>query len=215
MIRLSAFAVLAICLSTVAAFAPQLHQQQQTSSRSNMALQGQAKNHMDVGKMIKGAAASAVFLGAFLASDPALALTPMDGMAADFGSTQVVAGRSGGRAGGRAGGGRRMVAPSRAGPSTSRSYSRTTVVRPMIAPSPIMVSPFGMGYGYNPMGGFGLGYGLGAMNDINREMRQEGQIRNTETELQAAQRKNMELEMRLKALEQNQQQQQLVQPQVQ
>jgi hypothetical protein len=66
----------------------------------------------------------------------------------------LLAGRSGARMGGRSSGVRARSSYS----SPSRSYrSSTTIIRPMIAPSPVIVSP-GFGYspfGYNPLGGFG------------------------------------------------------------
>ena len=106
-----------------------------------------------VGEGIKKAAASLV-AAAFLASNlaavqPAIAV---DDYNMDiFGSSQVVAGRSGGRAGGRS-----MAPRARApAPSSSRTViQRTTYVQP----SPVIVAPpiyGGYGYGYNPLPGLG------------------------------------------------------------
>lgn len=91
--------------------------------------------------------AAAAFLATNLvAVEPALALDHMD-----FGSSQVLAGRSGGRAGGRSTAAR---APVRAAPSSSTTHviHRTTYVQP----APVIVAPpvYG-GYGYNPVPGLG------------------------------------------------------------
>lgn len=104
---------------------------------------------------VKKAAVSFV-AAAFLASnlgvvDPASAMDDVNGM--DFGSSQVLARRSGGRAGGRSSAARAPARPS----STSRSSStrvieRTTYVQPS---SPVMVAPPMYGYGYNPVPGLG------------------------------------------------------------
>jgi len=124
----------------------------------------------------------------------------------DFGSPELVAARSGGRAGGRAGGGSRSRS-SYSAPSRTMYRSSTTIVRPMIASPPIVISPFGGGYGYgygNPMGGFGLGYGLGAINsagDSMRDYRQESEIQQSKAELEQAKARELELEQRIKALE--------------
>lgn len=134
-------------------------------------------------------------------------LQPLPASAHDFGSSQIIAARSGGRAGGRA-----YRAPSRssyAAPSRTTYRSSTTIVRPMIAPSPVIVSPFGYGYS-SPFSGFGLGYGLGAMNsagDSYRDYRQESEIQRSQMELEQAKQREAELETRLKALEDAQKQQ--------
>lgn len=194
MIRPVTLALLATCLGSTSAFVVNQAQQPQTTT----ALQAK---QLDGGQMIKGAAAAALFLGSVLVSDPAFAFVDSS---MDFGSTQVVAGRSGGRGGGRVmrapmrgGGGRApMRAPMR---SPTQNYSqRTTIVRPM------MVSPMGgMGYGYNPLGGLGMGYALGGMGNNNmRDNRQENEIQRNEFELKDAEKKNMELENRIEQLEQ-------------
>jgi hypothetical protein len=106
--------------------------------------------------------------GLLFSTDPALAL-PENSV--NSLPPTLIAARSGGRAGGRA-----YRAPASARPSTS-TYRSTTIVRPMIAAPPVIVSPFGGGYGYggygysSPMSGFGLGYGLGAINSAGDSMR--------------------------------------------
>ena len=146
------------------------------------------------------------FLAATIATSaatPALAISSSTDL---FGSTELIlAGRSGGRAGGRAGGGGFARSSYRAPPATYRSS--TTIIRPMITPPSVVISPFGggFGYGYNPLGGVGLGYGLGTMNNFSNEMRdyrQESEIQREKAELELAKEKNAELEARIKALEQ-------------
>jgi len=68
-----------------------------------------------------------------------------------FGTTQMVAARSGGRAGGRSSA--VMRAPPRPSTMNTRVIERTTIVRP----SPVIVAPpvYGYGYGYNPVPGLG------------------------------------------------------------
>jgi len=138
----------------------------------------------------------------------------------DFGPTStIIAGRGGGgRGGGRAmgGGGRSMGGGggmSRGGASYARPTGGgggggTTVInRTYISRPGIGISPFGygMGYGYNPLGGIGLGYGLGAAGNIGNEIRdnrQEGEIQQERYELEAAKAKAAQLEARLALLEQ-------------
>lgn len=153
-------------------------------------------------KLAAGVVAATLFVNAALTVSPAFADVDAFG-----GSSQVIAARSGGRMGGRS--------VYRA-PAATRSYrSSTTIIRPMIAPPPVYISPFGggfgFGYGYSPFSGFGLGYGLGAMNsagDAIRDSRQETEIQRSRAELEQAKAKEAELEARLKALEQAQQPQQ-------
>ena len=57
------------------------------------------------------------------------------------------------------------------------------------------------------MGGLGLQLGLNAVGNVGRDMRdyrQEGEIRETMTELQKSQMREQQLEQRLQALEQGQ-----------
>ncbi|KAI2509432.1 hypothetical protein MHU86_4933 [Fragilaria crotonensis] len=188
------FTWFALCLAIANAFSPT----PVSGHASKTALQMQESRNNDVAKVIATA-----FLAASIATAaPAFAAT-------DFaGSTELIlAGRSGGRAGGRSGGGgySRSRGPSRAPPTAYRSS--TTIIRPMIASPPVVISPFGggFGYGYNPFGGVGLGYGLGAMNSYGNEMRdyrQEAEIQKEKAELELAKEKNAELEARIKALEQ-------------
>jgi hypothetical protein len=162
--------------------------------------------------MVSVAATAAILLNS-------MALSPLPATAAALNyspalgeSTQLLAGRSGGRAGGRAAYRAPSSSARMAAPRTTYRSS-TTIIRPMIAPPPVVISPFGAGigfgggYGYNPMGGFGLGYGLGALNSAGNEVRdyrQESEIQRSKAELEQAKAKEAELEARLKVLEEAQ-----------
>jgi hypothetical protein len=159
--------------------------------------------------------ATSVLAAAFLMTNtvgvaPAAAMDDFD-----FGSSQVIAGRSGGRAGGRS------SAPA-ARPSSSSSQSRSTTVinRTYVTPSPYYSSP-GLLYApvpmYNPIPGIGLGIGLNAIGNIGNEMRdyrQEGEIQRTRQELQAAQIREADMQARLRSLEMAQNGQTMAQQQV-
>lgn len=96
-------------------------------------------------------AATSFVAAAFLMSNVATVAPAFAMDEADFGSSQIVAARSGGRAGGRSSAPRR--APAR---SSTRVIERNTVIRPspsvIVAPSPMYG---GYGYGYNPVPGLG------------------------------------------------------------
>lgn len=188
------FTWLALCLTAAHAFSSSPISV--NACKTALQMQDSRNNHM--AKVM----ATAVLAASIAAAAPAFA-------APDFaGSPELVlAGRSGGRAGGRSGGGgySRSRSTYRAPPTAYRSS--TTIIRPMIASPPVVISPFGggYGYGYNPFGGVGLGYGLGAMNNYGNEMRdyrQESEIQKEKAELELAKEKNAELEARIKAIEQ-------------
>jgi hypothetical protein len=162
-----------------------------------------------------------------------VAYAPPADAALDFGSSETIAARSGGRAGGRGGsggyrggggGGRSSFSGGGAarssfsgggggygGGAAARSYNptyrSTTIVRPMIAPSPFGYGGgYGGGFGYSPFSGIGLGYGLGAMGNNNRgdqarDYQQETDIRSEKSELEQAKLRAAELELRIQALE--------------
>lgn len=163
-----------------------------SSPRSQTCL-GAREDKGDLERVVAASAMAATFiLGSTLYAGAALAF-PDD-------SSLLLAARSGSRSGGRA-----ARAPS---PSSSRVYSRTTIIAPPtpIISAPVVVSPFGasIGYGYNPLGGFGLGYGLGAMNSIGdtvRDYRQESEIQREKVELEVTKQKQAELEARIRELE--------------
>jgi len=150
-------------------------------------------------------AGASLVAGIFLMSNVALT-APLTANAYDdemFGSSQVIAARSGGRAGGRSSAGSYRKASPTPRPSAvavpSRSYAPSTVI---VAPPPV----YG-GYGYG--GGFGspglgLGLGLSVIDGIGegmREARQESEIRESRKELTEARIKEAELEARLRQLE--------------
>jgi len=121
-----------------------------------------------------------------------------------FGSSQVIAARSGGRAGGRSSGARRS-APRPSSRSSTTVINRNTYVSPSpmySSPSVIMAPPV-----YNPMGGLGLGLGLNAVSNIGNDMRdyrQEREIQDTRSELRQSKMREAEMEARLNRLEQGQ-----------
>ena len=143
-------------------------------------------------------AAAAFLMTSVAAVEPAFAMDE-----ADFGSSQVIAARSGGRAGGRSRAPARAPARSSA-PSSSRS---TTVInRTVVSPPVVVGSPMygGYGYGYNPVPGLGLSLGLNAINQIGNDMRdyrQETEIRDTRAALMNSQQREAEMEARLRQLE--------------
>jgi hypothetical protein len=184
--------IISILLSIAQAFAPL-----GSSSIGTKALQASRQGDHDIERIVATSAVAATFiLSSTLSAGAALALSDNTSL--------MLAARSGGRGGGRA--------VMRSAPSSSRVYSRTTIIappRPIIS-APIVVSPFGAGvgygygYGYNPLGGFGLGYGLGAMNSIGdtvRDYRQESEIQRDRAELEVAKEKQQELEARIRELE--------------
>lgn len=204
-----------LCLGSVEAFS--------TTSKISATRQGgttalAASQQENISRTFAVSAVAAAYLFANIATAP-----PAEAFD-DFGSTQVIAGRSGGRAGGRSssggyrggGGGRSSYGGGGYGGRSAyggggyggNTYRSTTIVRPMIAPSPIIMSPYGYGGGFggSPLGGFGMGYGLGAMQnrgDTVRDIRQEGEIQQEKTELEIAKARSAELEIRIKALEES------------
>uniref|UniRef100_A0A7S3Q3C0 Uncharacterized protein n=1 Tax=Chaetoceros debilis TaxID=122233 RepID=A0A7S3Q3C0_9STRA len=208
MVKTSAL-VAFLAISGASAFAPVSVPSQKTTSSLEM------KKNSPFSKFVATASvASAILLSSTIAPD-AQAITGAGDFNLNFGSDNVIAGRSGGRGGGRSSASsmRRSPPPSSYRPSTVNNVSRTTVIqqRPgMVGASPIIVapviSPFGMGGGYGM--GYGGGYGaLGAVNMIGNEMRegrQEAEIRNERNELQESKQRQFQLEQRLNQMEQNQ-----------
>eukprot|EP00537_Pseudo-nitzschia_pungens_P007766 CAMPEP_0172367138 /NCGR_PEP_ID=MMETSP1060-20121228/19402_1 /TAXON_ID=37318 /ORGANISM="Pseudo-nitzschia pungens, Strain cf. cingulata" /LENGTH=242 /DNA_ID=CAMNT_0013091269 /DNA_START=330 /DNA_END=1058 /DNA_ORIENTATION=+ len=207
MMMKSVTAVMALlCASGASAFAP-------TIAGSNAAASATALHMASFEDAAKTAAASVLaatlVLGA--AVEPAQALGEEFG---DFGSSQVIAARSGGRAGGRSAASRsapsaRSVNPSR--PSTNTNTRTTTVInRTYVTPAaPVYSSPSVIVAPpvYNPMPGLGLSLGLNAVNQIGNDMRdyrQEREIQDTRSELQASKMREAEMEARLRQLENGQ-----------
>ena len=149
-------------------------------------------------------AAAAILLSTFGEVPSAVAMNELD-----FGSNQIISARSGGRAGGRASSG-----PARAAPRASSRPSVTVnnYSTPRMAAPSVIVTP-SIGYGYSPFGysPFGyspglsaLGLGVDVMAGISREMREiqeQKEIARTRAELEAAERRQMELEMRIRSME--------------
>lgn len=144
---------LLMLLGSAEAFAPV--NQHARASTSSSALQ-MANNSKDGGKKTAASFLTAAYILANVVSvAPAAEAAYFDDH--DFaGSSQVVAARSGGRMGGRSAvGSRSSSAPSYSSKSSVRS---TTVVRPttVIQTGPsVVASPYGYGYGYDPMPGLG------------------------------------------------------------
>lgn len=174
---------------SVFAFAPVSNGQAKSTSLNMV-------NEESMKKAATSFAAAAFLMANVAAVAPAFAVDDMD-----FGSTQVVAARSGGRAGGRSSARR---APSRAPSRSTTVINRSTYIAPPVYSSPVYVAP----PLYNPMPGLGLGIGLNAMNQIGNDMRdyrQETEIRDTRSELQRSQMREAEMEARLRQLEAQQQ----------
>ena len=154
-------------------------------------------NEESMKKAATSFAAAAFLMANVAAVEPAFAI---DGM--DFGSSQVVAARSGGRAGGRSSAARAPSrAPSRAPTRSTTVINRSTYIAPPVysSPSVIVAPPI-----YNPVPGLGLSIGLNAMNQIGNDMRdyrQEAEIRDTRNELMRSQAREAEMEARLRQLE--------------
>jgi uncharacterized membrane protein len=181
-------AALSLCVGSSAAFAPNAQ-----AARVKTSLNAEAND----GKRM----AASFLVAAYLMSNVAV-VAPAFAYDDLFGSSEVIAGRSGGRSGGRSSsGGASSFKSSRAPTVIDR---RTTVIQSPGYATPVMVAPM-YGYGYNPMAGLGLGLGLGAVNDIGntmRDYRQESEIQESKAELQQARMKAAELEGRLRQLEQ-------------
>jgi hypothetical protein len=216
-----------LCLGSTAGFSTS---KLPSSPNRGVALQAspdQQQNSASKSKQNK--MALSVVAAAYLFANVAYA-PPADAL--DFGSSETIAARSGGRAGGRSssggyrgggGGGRSSFSGGGAarssfsgggggyGGGASRAYSptyrSTTIVRPMIAPSPFGYGGgYGGGFGYSPFSGIGLGYGLGSMGNNNRgdqarDYQQEKDILSEKSELEQTKLRAAELELRIQKLE--------------
>lgn len=180
MVRFS-LVIAGLLLASASAFAPS------TVSRQSTSLQAKGDGKKAAASLI----CASFLLGNVLTADEAWA-TPDD-----FGSSQVIAGRSGGRSGGRVS---RGTSNSYKATAPTRTVQRTTVIQSPAYVSPMYVAP----PVYSPMPGLGLGLGLSAVNDIGntmRDIRQESEIQQGKSELQQARMKEAELEARLRQLE--------------
>ena len=170
--------------------------------------EGRAGSSLDAINMNK--VGTSVVAGAYLFANVMTAAPAFAAQDEDlFGSSQVIAGRSGGRAGGRSRSSSFKSAP------TSYKSSPTVIKKTtVIQQAPVMVAPppvYGGGYGYGGgNSGLGLAIGLNAVSSIGegmREARQESEIRESRQELTNARIKEAELEARLRQLEASQQRQ--------
>jgi hypothetical protein len=187
------------CIASASAFTP-LHLTQQSRPTTSLnSLEG-------VQKSIASFAASVTILSNVFIALP----TPSaNAIYFDYGSTELIAARSGGRAGGRSSSYRappaqRSSTLSRPDPVVIRetriitpSYSGGTTV---MMPPPMYMAPAQPSFP-----GLGLVAGYSAINAIGegmREARQENEIRDARAAVTEARIKEAELEARLKSLEQ-------------
>ena len=138
--------LLSLCVPGIFGFALN----RQAAPRSMSTSVRMSEQHDGMNKVAASFVAAAFILGSTMGPAPAFAMDDVD-----FGSTQVIAGRSGGRAGGRSAA---RPSPSRA-PAPSRS---TTVInRTYVTPSPMYSTPYyspGIVVApplYNPLPGIG------------------------------------------------------------
>mmetsp|Transcript_14329 Transcript_14329/g.35986 ORF Transcript_14329/g.35986 Transcript_14329/m.35986 type:complete len:226 (+) Transcript_14329:140-817(+) len=196
-----------LCVSGASAFAPV------ASPKASMTSLQMAKNEDNTKKVAASVLAATFILGNLATAAPAHAVDDFN-----FGdSSTVIAARSGGRAGGRSSGARMAPRPSRSSRPSPTVINRTYVTPGYSSPSVIMAPS----YGYNPYGGVGLGLGLNAINQVGNDMRdyrQEREIQDTRSELNASRMREAEMEARLRQLESGQNgqltQQQLMQQQM-
>ena len=185
-----------LCASGVSAFAPVSAPKSSVTSLE----MAQAQTEIATRKIAASVLAATFILGNVVAVEPAQAMDDYD-----FGSSQVIAARSGGRAGGRSSASR--SAPRRSSYSSpSRSSSTTVINRTYVTPAaPVYSSPAViMAPSYNPMPGLGLSLGLNAVGQIGNDMRdyrQEREIQDTRSELQSAKMREAQMEARLNQLE--------------
>eukprot|EP00536_Pseudo-nitzschia_multiseries_P008639 jgi/Psemu1/287938/fgenesh1_pg.222_\ len=194
-------AVLALlCASGASAFAPAAAGPQVSATALGMV-------NTPLEDAAKKAAASVLAAALVLATvEPAQAVDDLT----DFGSSQVIAARSGGRAGGRSSAARSAPSSMSRSPSRPSTSSTTVINRTYVTPAaPVYSSPAVIMAPpvYNPMPGLGLSLGLNAVGQIGNDMRdyrQEREIQDTRSELQASKMREAEMEARLRSLENGQ-----------
>jgi len=184
-----------LCASGASAFAPV--SAPKASVTSLEMARGQPENATK--KIAASVLAATFILGNVAAVEPAQAMDDYD-----FGSSQVIAARSGGRAGGRSSASRSAARPS-SSYSSPPSRSTTVINRTYVTPAaPVYSSPVIVAPSYNPMPGLGLSLGLNALGQIGNDMRdyrQEREIQDTRSELQSAKMREAQMEARLNQLE--------------
>jgi len=192
MIKSFTAAMALLCVSGASAFAPA------NAPRTSITSLQMGSNNEETSKKVVASVLAATFiLGNVATVAPAQAIDD-----SAFGTSTVVAARSGGRAGGRSSGARSSYRPSSS--SSYRPSSTTVINRTYVSPSPVMMAP---SYGYNPMGGLGLGLGLNAVGQIGNDMRdyrQEREIQDTRSALNQSQAREAQMEARLRQLESGQ-----------
>jgi len=192
MIKSFTAAMALLCVSGASAFAPA------NAPRTSITSLQMGSNNEETSKKVVASVLAATFiLGNVATVAPAQAIDD-----SAFGTSTVVAARSGGRAGGRSSGARSSYRPSSS--SSYRPSSTTVINRTYVSPSPVMMAP---SYGYNPMGGLGLGLGLNAVGQIGnnmRDYRQEQEIQDTRSALNQSQAREAQMEARLRQLESGQ-----------
>lgn len=135
--------LMSLCVPGIFGFAVN----RQAAPRSISSLQ-MSEQQDGMNKVAASFVAAAFILGSTMGPAPAFAMDDMD-----FGSTQVIAGRSGGRAGGRS--------AARPSPSSAPSRSTTVINRTYVTPSPMYSTPMyspGIVVApplYNPLPGIG------------------------------------------------------------
>ena len=180
-----------LAISSTSAFAPA------PSTKASTSLNAENK----FSKFVTASLASAIILSSVAAVPDAFAAdTNMN-----FGTSDIIAARSGGRGGGRSsgGGGGARRAPTQSYRPAPTTINRTTI---MAAPTPMYSAPIVIGSPFSPfgMGGYGA---FGAVNAISNEMRdnrQEGEIQRGRTELEISKQRQAQLEQRLNDMERNQ-----------
>jgi hypothetical protein len=194
--------ILCLSVATASAFAP-VQSHHRTDTTLNVIPGGEAL----LRKSIASFAAGAVILSNVVIATPSAA-GAYDGL--DFGTSQVIAARSGGRAGGRSSSykappAQRSAAASRPDPVIIRE---TRIIAPTYSSGTAVMMPPPMYMAPQPsFPGLGLVAGVSAINAIGdgmREARQENEIRDARAAVTEARIKEAELEARLKSLEQQQ-----------
>lgn len=180
-----------LAVSSASAFAPV------SNNKPSTALNAE-KNVFS--KFAAASVASAILLSSTVATPDALAA---DMTSVDFGSTDIIAARSGGRAGGRSTASS-MRSPAPAARRQTTTINRTTVVAPPVYSAPsVIVAPAPI---FSPFGGIGYG-AFGAVSAIGNEMRdvrQENEIARERAELEVSKQRQYQLEQRLAQLESQQ-----------
>mmetsp|Transcript_16654 Transcript_16654/g.24931 ORF Transcript_16654/g.24931 Transcript_16654/m.24931 type:complete len:232 (-) Transcript_16654:72-767(-) len=210
-----------LAISSTAAFTQTSTGSSTRSSMTATALNASASSENKLSKFFAASVASAIILSSVATIPDALAYDYSSSNSnaqqheLNFGSSDIIAGRSGGRGGGRSSASSMRSAPSSSSRSAQyRSPAPTTINRTTIiaAPTPMYSAPVvigsPMGFGYSPFGGMGYG-ALGAVSAINNEVRdnrQENEIRQGRTELEISKQRQAQLEQRLNQLERDQMQ---------